>query len=214
MFKISRVRKIVLVCVVIFFIAVIESTLTASWMVEQMSTRIYSSVNSIPSRKAGIILGAPEYCQGRPNPVFAGRIQAATELYHAGKIQTVVVSGLSRPNEFYDEVSAMSKGLIASGIPKDAIIEDNKGFRTLDSILRMHDVFGYNDFIIITQRDHCERALFLAKHHNISSIGFEARILSGQSIDIILESSIRESLARVKAIIDIAINRHAKYPVE
>ena len=126
----------------------------------------------------------------------------------------LVVSGADYSERFYNEIPAMTRGLVALGVPKEAIIGDGKGLRTLDSVLRMRDVFGYDDFITISQRDHCERALYLADHHGISTIGFEAGILPGIYPNEWLGSAIRAPLANVKAILDIAIGRRAKYPTE
>ncbi len=212
--RIGRTGRIVLFWATASLIAALEAVLTAAWLVGATSPRVYSSLNDIPAREVGMVLGAPKYSGGRPSPVLAGRIQAAAELYHAGKVRTLVVSGASRPEEFYDEISAMTRDLVALGVPEDVIVGDGKGVRTLDSLLRMRDVFGYDDFITISQRDHCERALYLADHHGISTIGFEAGILPGQYPNEMLFSSIRAPLACVKAVLDIAVNRSAKYPTE
>jgi SanA protein len=214
MSRISRTRRILLFWAAAALTAALEAVLAAAFLVGKASPRVYSSVNDIPARKVGMVLGTPKYSDGRPNPVLAGRIQAAADLYHAGKVQTLVVTGTSLPEEFYDEIPAMTRDLVALGVPEDVIIGDGKGFRTLDSILRMRDVFGYDDFITISQRDHCERALYLAEHHNISTIGFAAGIQPEQHPDEILFGAFREPLARVKAIIDVAVNRSAKYPTE
>ena len=214
MSRIGRTRRIVLFWTAAALIAALEAVLTAGWLVGKTSARIYSSANDIPTRKVGIVLGCPEYSNGRPNPVLAGRLQAAAELYHAGKVQILVVSGADYPRRFYNEIPAMTRGLVALGVPEDVIVGDNKGLRTLDSILRMRDVFEYDDFITISQRNHCERALYLADHHGITTIGFEAGISSGLYLDEWLGSAIRAPLSNVKAILDIAIDRHAKYPTE
>ena len=212
--RIGRTGRIVLFWAAAFLIAALEVVSAAALLVGATAPRVYSDMKDIPAREVGMVLGCPEFSGGRPSPVLAGRLQAAAELYHAGKVRTLVVSGASRPEEFYDEIHAMTRDLIALGVPEDAIIQDGKGVRTLDSILRMRGVFGYDDFITISQRDHCERALYLADHHNISTIGFEAGILPGQYPNEILFSTIREALARVKAVLDIAIDRRAKYPSE
>ena len=214
MTRISRTRRIVLFWTAAALIAALEAVLTAGWLVGKTSPRIYSSVNDIPARKVGMVLGCPEYSNGRPSPIIAGRLQAAAELYHAGKVQILVVSGADYPERFYNEIPAMTRGLVALGVPEDAIVGDGKGLRTLDSILRMRDVFGYDNFITVSQRDHCERAIYLADHHDISTIGFEAGISSGLYLDEWLGSAIRAPLSNVKAILDIAIDRHAKYPTE
>jgi len=216
MTRISRTRRIVLFWTAAALIAALEAVLTAGWLVGKTSARIYSSVNDIPAREVGMVLGAPLYSGNRPNPVLAGRLRAAAELYHAGKVQTLVVSGANYPEKFYNEIDAMTRGLIALGVPGNAIVSDGKGLRTLDSILRMHDVFGYDDFITISQRDHCERALYLADHHGIATIGFEAGVppLELLYLDEWLGSAIRAPLSNVKAILDIATGRRAKYPTE
>ena len=212
--RISRTRRVVLFWAAAALVAALEAVLTAGWLVGKTSSRVYSSVNDIPAREVGMVLGAPKYSDGRPSPVLAGRIQAAAELYHAGKVKLLVVSGASRPEEFYDEISAMTRDLVALGVPENAIAGDGKGVRTLDSILRMRDVFGYDDFITISQRSHCERALYLADHHDISTIGFEAGIEPGLHPNEALSSAIRASLSNVKAVLDIAIGRSAKYSNE
>ncbi len=212
--RISRIRRVVLFWAAAALIAALEAVLTANWLVGKSSTRIYSSANDIPAREVGMVLGTSEYSNGRPSPVLAGRLQAAAELYHAGKVKTLVVSGADYPEKYYNEIPAMTQGLVALGVPEDAIIGDGKGLRTLDSILRMRDVFGCDDFITISQRDHCERALYLADHHGISTIGFEAGIPSGLYTNEWLGSTIRAPLSNVKAILDIAIGRRAKYPTE
>ena len=214
MSRTSRTGRIVLFWAAAALIAALESVLTAAWLVGGVSRRVYSSVDDVPARQVGMVLGSPKYSWGRPNPVLAGRIRAAADLYHAGKVKTLVVSGAAYPEKFYDEISAMTQDLIALGVPEDAIVGDAKGLRTLDSVLRMRDVFGYNDFITISQRDHCERALYLADHHNISTIGFEAGIQSELFLNERLFSDLREPMARVKAVLDIAVNRSAKYPNE
>ena len=208
----SRSGRILLFWAAAALTAALEAVFTAAWLIDGVSPRIYSSVDKIPARRVGMVLGTPDYSRGRPSPVLAGRIQAAAELYHAGKVQTLVVSGATHPEKFNDQITAMTQGLTKLGVPADAIVADSKGIRTLDSVLRMRDVFGYDDFITVSQRGHCMRALYLADHHHISTIGFEAGVPDGQYPDELLFSAIREPLARVKAVLDIAIGLRAKYP--
>ena len=214
MTRISRTRRIVLFWAAAAAIAALEAVLTASWLIGSFSPRVFSSVENVPAREVGMLLGAPKYSFGHPSAVLAGRIQAAAALYHAGKVRKLVVSGSSRPESFSDEVAAMKEGLLALGVPESAIIEDSKGVRTLDSVLRMRDVFGSDDFIAISQRDHCERALYLADHNGISAIGFAAEIPPGMYPSERIVSSVREPLACVKAVLDVAVGRRAKYPTE
>ena len=209
----SRTRKIVLFWMAAVLIAAVEAVLAASWLVGGTSPRIYSSVDEIPAREVGMVLGAPKYAYGRPGSSLTGRVRAAAALYHAGKVKTLVVSGAIYQEKFGDEIAAMTQWLMELGVPADAIIGDGKGLRTLDSVLRMRDVFGYDDFITISQRDHCERALYLADHHGISTIGFEAGV-GEQYLNEHLFDALYGPLSCVKAVVDIAIGRKAKYPTE
>ena len=212
MTRTSRTGRIVLFWSAAAVIAALGSILTAARLVGGVSPRVCSSVADIPPREAGLLLGSSKYSFGHPSPVLAGRIRAAAELYHAGKVRKLVVSGMSRPDDFYDEVAAMKEGLIGLGVPEEDIIGDGRSFRTLDSVLRMRDVFGYDDFIAISQRDHCERALYLADHNGIAAVGFVAEIMPGMYASERALSAVREPLARVKAVLDVAIGRRATCP--
>ena len=209
-----RSRIIFIFWAAVALIAALEAVLTAAWLVRASTSELYASVQDIPAREVGMVLGAPEFSNGRPSPYLPGRIKAAAELYHAGKVRKLVVSGATRPDEFYDEIASMTRMLVELGVPEDDIVGDGKGLRTLDSLLRMRDVFGYDDFITVSQRDHCERALFLADRYGVRTIAFAAGLPPGATPDQLLFSMIREPLARVKAVLDVAVHRSAKYPVQ
>jgi SanA protein len=210
MSRLSRSRRILLFWAAAALVAALEAIAAAEFLIGGTAPRVCSSVSDVPIREAALVLGAPEYSGGRFSPALAGRLKAAAELYRAGKVKTLVVSGASHPEKFYDEVAAMRRELLALGVPENAIVQDGKGFRTLDSVLRMRDVFGYDDFITVSQRDHCERALYLADHHGISAVGFEAGIPSRLYPNEALFSAIRAPLSNVKAVLDVAIDRSAK----
>ena len=209
-----RSRSILIFWAAVALIAASETVLTAAWLVHAAASGVYSTVADVPSREVAMVLGSPEFSQGRPSPYLPGRIRAAAELYHAGKVKLLVVSGASRPDEFYDEIASMTRMLVELGVPEDAVIGDGKGLRTLDSVLRMRDVFGYDDFITVSQRDHCERALYLAEHNQIRTIAYAAGLAFDPKPDQMLFSTFREPLARVKAVLDVALHRTAAYPTE
>ena len=209
-----RSRSILIFWAAVALIAALEAVLTAAWLVRASASGLYVSVRDVPAREVGMVLGTPEFSYGRPSPYLPGRIRAAAELYHAGKVRKLVVSGASKPEKFYDEIASMTRMLVELGVPEDAIVGDGKGLRTLDSLLRMRDVFGYDDFITVSQRDHCERALFLADRYGVRTIAYAAGLPPGATPDQLLFSMIREPLARVKAVLDVAIHRSAKYPVQ
>jgi SanA protein len=89
-------------------------------------------------------------------------------------VKYLLVSGDNR-REDYDEPTAMRAGLLARGVPATAIYRDFAGLRTRDSILRARSVFGQQRLIIVSQRFHLSRALFLAREEGMEACGFEAR---------------------------------------
>ena len=92
----------------------------------------------------------------------------------------------------------MRKDLIAAGVDPSDIVLDYAGFRTLDSIVRTRKVFDTNDFIIITQRFHCERALFIAQH-----MGIQAQCYAVPSPKNMWSVRIREFGARLGTLADL-----------
>lgn len=174
------------------------------------STRhqIYSSVTDIPERKVGLLLGTSKYLSGgRINYFYEYRIDAAVALFKAGKIKYILVSG-DNGQERYNEPKTMQEDLIAAGIPADRIILDYAGFRTLDSVVRCHDVFGEDNITIISQPFHNQRALFIARQKGIHAIAFNAQDVSGSMGSRVL---LREKLARAKMMLDLLFGKEPKF---
>ena len=162
--------------------------------------RLYESVEQIPARKVGLLLGCSKTKRGgKPNPFFANRIQAAAELYKHGKIRRILVSGDNRSKE-YNEPEDMRKALLASGVPDSAITRDYAGLRTLDSVVRAKEVFGVSTLTIISQRDHDQRALLIADQNGMDAIAFCARDVPFGSA---IFAHAHEKLARVKLVLDL-----------
>jgi len=143
-------------------------------VIDQMREKIYS-VENIPVRKVGLLLGAAKTTpNGVPNLYFAARITAAAELYHARKITHILISG-DNSRKGYDEPNDMKAALLEQNIPAEAITLDFAGFRTLDSIVRAKVVFGCSKLTVITQPGHLERALYIAEKHDMDAIGYAAK---------------------------------------
>lgn len=157
---------------------------------------LYSSVDALPPKKVGLLLGTSPYLG---NLYFKYRIEAAAALYQSGKVKHLIVSG-DNHTQNYDEATAMKKALVQAGVPDTCITLDYAGFRTLDSIVRCKEVFGQDEFIVISQEFHNERALFIASAYGINAIGFNARSVDASYG---LKTQAREYLARVKCILDI-----------
>lgn len=167
--------------------------------------RLYDDVDSIPHRKVGLILGTSPISSwnGRRNLYFDHRIKTGAELYKAGKVDWLVVSGGDYRNteKGYDEPVAMRDSLMRLGVDSARIILDYDGTRTLNSIAKMHDVYCQDSIVIISQEYHNERALYQARHLGIDAIGFNAKTPGRRTSW--WRNRGREVLARVKLFIDV-----------
>ncbi|MCD7932963.1 MAG: YdcF family protein [Tannerellaceae bacterium] len=176
--------------------------------------RIYNDVADIPYNKTGLLLGtSPTLRSGVRNPYFQNRIQAAAELYKAGKIKYILVSGDNHRTE-YNEPEEMRKALIQKGVPEDAIFLDYAGFRTLDSVVRANKIFGQQKFTIISQQFHNQRAVYIASWYGLDTVGYNAKDVS---LSVGLKVQVRELFARVKVFIDFLFNKSPKFlgePIE
>ena len=158
----------------------------------------YDEVHAIPKNNVGLVLGTSRNATFGVNLFFKYRMEAAAELYKAGKVNHLLVSG-DNHKKGYDEATDMRDYLIKLGVPKTAITLDYAGFRTYDSVIRCREVFGQNKITIISQRFHNERALYLAKHLGLDAVAYNAQDLNGR------EFPRREYLARMKAWLDIHV---------
>lgn len=174
----------------------------------QSQPYIYSEVEKVPVDKVGLLLGTSKTLKsGYKNLYFHYRIDAAAELYHAGKITHFIVSG-DNSRKDYNEPEDMKIALIEKGIPENRIYEDFAGFRTLDSVVRAKEIFGQKSFIIISQKFHNERAVYLARKNGIKAFAYNAKDVAKYSG---LKTRIREYFARVKVFIDFMTQKSPKY---
>ncbi len=202
-------KRIVLSLSAFIVLLVAFTVATNIAVVRSTKTRIYADTESIPHNKAALLLGTnPLNRQGRPNTYFTNRINAAAKLYHAGKVDFIIASG-DNHTEQYDEPTAIRDSLIAHGVPENRIILDYAGFRTLDSVVRAKEIFGCDSITIISQADHCARALYLAKSNGMEAVAFPAQIRAGRLVKTRL--TLREWLARDKMMLDIWLGKRPHF---
>lgn len=136
--------------------------------------RLFSDVAKAPAIETALVLGTSAIGpEGGPNRYFVYRLDAAAALWKAGKVKYLIVSG-SR-DAINDEPTAMRAGLVERGVPTEAIYSDFDGWRTWDSVKRARDIYGQRKLMIVSQRFHLVRALYMARHAGIDAWGFEAR---------------------------------------
>lgn len=208
--KNKRVKRIIIVTVTLLCAVGIVMTICDRKVNHAAKGLLYSNVESVPHRKVGLILGTSPISiwTGMRNYYYDYRIKAGAELYKAGKVDWLVVSGGDYRNSEngYDEPVAMRDSLIMQGVDSTRIILDYDGTRTLNSLAKMRDVYRQDSIIIISQKYHNERALYQAKHLGVNAIGFNAHTPGARAS--LWRNRGRETLARVKLFIDLSSGLH------
>lgn len=173
------------------------------WVIASSSPYVISDIGRLPHNDVGLLLGTSRYTRnGHSNPHFHIRVSAAVALYRAGKVNHLLVSG-ANPSRHYNEPREMYQALVRAGVPEQAITLDFAGFRTLDSVIRAHAVFGLSRYTIISQRYHDYRAVFLARHEGIDAVAYAPAHHAPARALIQVEA--REYLARVRAVLDVFV---------
>jgi len=187
--------------VILALLGLLSIWLLNLYVKQSATSRIYRNIDKVPPKKAALVLGTAKYLRGGyQNYFYTYRINAAVALWKAGKVKAILVSG-DNGSKYYDETSTMQQDLIRAGIPTRYITLDYAGFRTLDSIIRAKTIFDLEDYIIVSQRFHLERALFIADAKGQKTIGFAAKDILGT--EAALKMKLREYLARTKAFLDL-----------
>lgn len=168
-----------------------------------MQPYIHSRVESVPKAQVAIVLGASVY-RGRPSPVLERRAAKAVELYRAGKVEKILVTG-DNGALTHDEVTPVRKYLMDVGIPPEDIFLDHAGFDTYSSMYRALAIFQADSAVIVTQDFHLPRSLYIARHLGLGAYGITA---SGDGSE---KDYAREIPASAKALIDLIVRREPKY---
>ena len=176
------------------------------WYANHAATRagkgvLFDDVNDVPKQRAGLVFGCSQKLGNRDNLYFKYRIQAAAELWHAGKVDFLIVSGDNR-DKYYNEPVTMRRALVKAGVPFDKIVCDYAGLRTLDSVVRAKKIFGLTELTLVSQKFQNERAAYIARANGMKVSGYNARDVEGYAAR---KTEDREVLARVKMWLDVNI---------
>lgn len=163
--------------------------------------RLYDDVSQIPATPVGLVFGTTDKIGNRDNLYFNYRIDAAVALWEAGKVECLLVSGDNR-EQYYNEPDKMRAALIERGVPKEVIVRDFAGLRTLDSVVRAKEVFRAPAVTLVTQKFHNERAAYIAQNNGLEYVGLNARDVGA---NLGLKTKLREIAARVKMWLDVRI---------
>jgi len=141
-----------------------------SQYVEQHAQKYIITSDSSVQADAVLVLGAYVHPDGRVSDMLNDRLSLAQELYEKKKSDKIIVSG-DHGQEDYDEVNAMKLFLKDKNIPPSNIFMDHAGFNTYESIYRARDIFHAKKIIIVTQRYHLSRAIFIARELGMEAYG-------------------------------------------
>ena len=206
MVNVSRRNVLIFGFVVVDF--VVAGAFAANFAIASAArNKTYSDIGQIPHRRVGLVLGCPErLSDGRFNLFFQARVRAAAELYRQGKVDYLLASG-DKSNPDDDEPADLKRELVSQGVPGEKIYLDYAGFSTLDSVFRAKDLFDRNQITVISQEFQNQRAIFFANHTGLDAIGFNADDV------FTVRNVLRESLARVKAGLDVYVFRKRWRPL-
>jgi SanA protein len=188
----------------LFFVSLIIFAISALiniYILFSSDRYIYSDISKIPKANVAMVLGTAKYVKrGKINYFYKYRMDAAAKLYKEGIVKAILVSG-DNASKYYNEPARMRSDLIQRGVPLEKIYADYAGFRTLDSVKRAQSVFGLKRYIIVSQKFHLQRAIFIARATGAEAYGFEAKEFKYSKVT--MKMNIREFFARVKAFLDI-----------
>ena len=144
-----------------------------------------------------LILGCGVTRSGDPSPMLADRLDTGIRVFQTGCADVLLMTGDGR-SLAYDEVTPMRRAAETAGIDPELIVGDTLGLSTSQSILRARDEFGFRKVIIVTQRYHLPRALYLAQALGLDAVGVPASDIryTGQFF-----RDIREIVARCKDVL-------------
>lgn len=162
---------------------------------------LFDDVESVPKQDVALVFGCSHRLGDRENLYFKYRIEAATELWKAGKVDKIIVSGDNR-EKYYNEPVTMRKALVKAGVPFDVIVCDYAGLRTLDSVVRAKKIFGLDEVTLVSQKFQNERAAYIAEANDLKVYGYNAKDVEGYAAR---KTEDREVLARVKMWLDVNI---------
>lgn len=163
--------------------------------------RIIKDVNTLTKDIDCIVILGAGVWGDKPSPMLQDRLDEGIRLYKEGKAPKIIMSG-DHSGQYYDEVNIMKQYAINKGVPSEDIFMDHAGLSTYESIYRAKEIFNAKNIIIVTQKYHLYRALYIANQLDVNAQGVNSdpRKYAGQ-----LYREFREILARNKDVLNCII---------
>ncbi len=165
--------------------------------------RVYQKEDA-PTKRVAIVFGAGLRRDGSPTAILRDRVETAADLYFAGKVEKLLMSG-DNSTLGYNEPESMRQYAISLGVPEEAIALDFAGRRTYDTCYRAKAVFELDDVVLVTQKFHLPRAIYICNALGVEAVGVEANTRRFWSSSLLIWNT-RELLATAGAFIDLYIS--------
>lgn len=197
-------KKIVIVLISLSALGVAALVLPRLITALYARTSIYTA-GTTPARKVAIVFGAGLLRDGSPTPVLRDRVATAAGLYFSGKVDKLLMSGDNRFPD-HNEPGAMREYAIRIGVPAEDIILDYAGRSTYETCYRASQIFQVDSAILVTQRFHLPRALYLCNALGTPSVGVPAdqRQYRQRSL---LYWNMRETVATLVAVLQVNVTK-------
>lgn len=142
---------------------------------------VFSNIKNVPKKEFAIVLGAGIKKDGTPGIFLKQRLDDAINLYEEKKVKKILISG-DNGKKSYDEISVMNDYLISKGVEKNVIFGDYAGFDTYSTMARAKKIFNIKNAVIVTQKFHLNRSVYLAKQKGIDTVGFSSSLRGQKKI--------------------------------
>lgn len=204
-------RALVLGASILCLVSAVTLVAARLYSAARAGGEIYT-LDAVPEKPVAIVFGALVQANGRLSAMLADRVRMGAELYRAGKVKALLLTGDNHV-ETYNEPEAMRQYALRQGVPDSALVLDYAGFRTYDSCYRARDVFKVNQAILVTQAFHMDRALLTCNELGVDSVGVTVDALrpDGYSRSALLRSEVREFPSTALALLDVAGGKKPTY---
>ncbi len=184
----------------ILVLAIVAGFIYIHFQIHGYDNRIHNDLRELdtgywPKPRVAVVFGASVFGNGDLSPILANRVDRAIELYQAGKVDRILVSGDNR-HPSYNEPRAMQEYILGRGVNPSHVVVDNSGRSTYETCLRAKKVYGLDQAVLVTQNFHLARALYIANELGLDAVGMAANMSPSSQLDY---QTLREWGAEVKA---------------
>lgn len=162
------------------------------WIARSARTATFARAAAVPPRTFAIVPGS-RVDHNRPLAILSARLEAALELYRAGRVEAILVSGQDTPEA--PEATVMRAWLRARGVAASDVWSDGGGTRTRETMNRAAAFYGVTDAVVCTQTVNMARSLYLARRAGIDAVGLTLPTRLGESTRYLATESLKTALA-------------------